>query len=115
MIEILSNKKVKARKEHTCNYCGGKINKGEIYEISSLKYEGTIYPWKNHLKCDKLTSDLTMFDDLYGEGLDEETFNEIVQEFIYKNLSEDEWEIFDLTGEDAVNKAIEIVNKNKEV
>lgn len=70
MVQTLSNKEVKARKEHTCNYCGGKINKGEVYKNYNLKYEDTMYTWKNHLKCSKLTS--------------EETFNEFVQEFLYK-------------------------------
>jgi len=107
MIEMISMKNKEARIEHTCMFCDGKINKGEEYEYSKLKYEGDLYTWKTHLKCRDLAQELEMYDD--GEGVDGQRFSEFVDEFLYDNMSEDEWEECELCGEEAVDKAIEIL------
>ena len=39
MIQVMINKKRKARQEHKCSYCNGTINKGEKYHFSRLKYD----------------------------------------------------------------------------
>lgn len=69
---------VKARKPHRCSYCGCAIEKGEVYERTTLKYD-EIYTWKSHLKCVELTKKLKMFDEVYDEGLTSYDF----QEYIY--------------------------------
>ena len=109
MIETISNKKSKARKEHLCSYCEGTIKIGEIYGNSTHKYEGHIYTWKNHLKCQKLAEDLGMFHDLWSDGLDSDEFMYNVQEFLNINIDDADIELF---GEEAVDKSIEIL-KNK--
>lgn len=53
MIDILSNKHVKARKSHTCNLCKLKIEKGEVYRSAKLADGGEIWAWKEHLECSK--------------------------------------------------------------
>ena len=40
----------KARKEHQCNFCLGKINKGDIYLYDTLK-DGDFYTWKTCKHC----------------------------------------------------------------
>lgn len=72
---------VTARKEHVCDWCGGKISVGERYSCGVFKIDD-IYSWKNHLKCGELVSVLKMKGD-YGvsgtdfEGYIKEEFNEI--------------------------------------
>lgn len=112
MLETLSSKEVKARKEHTCMWCGGKIPKGEVYDRASMKYEGVPYTWVNHLKCSRLCSELNMEND--GEGITDEDFMEYIQEFLMDNMSEDEWENFNLNGEEAVDIAISVLNNKEE-
>ncbi len=113
MLETLSTSKPKARKKHTCMWCGGIIEKGEIYDKANLKYDDYLYTWKNHLKCSELCSSLDMCHD--GEGITDDIFMEYVQEYIRENMSEDEWEEFDLYGEEVVDKAIEILKINKDL
>ncbi len=72
-------KPVKAKKAHSCNYCHGVIDKGETYETSTHKFDGSVYTWKAHLKCQKLAVDMNMFDDA-DEGVTDEIFNEYVTE-----------------------------------
>ena len=66
-METLSNSKPKARKDHRCDYCGGVVNKGEIYT------------WKAHLSCTKLANDLNMFEES-SEGVTDADFQEYVAE-----------------------------------
>ena len=55
-METLSDKRVKARKEHTCDFCGKKIVKGEEYRRSTHVYEGQIYDWHGCDRCKKYVS-----------------------------------------------------------
>lgn len=44
----------KARKNHTCEYCGQIINAGEQYSIEQGKWEGEFFTRKLHLHCEKI-------------------------------------------------------------
>lgn len=55
-METLEEKVRKANKQHTCDYCGGIIEKGEIYDWSKHKQDGRLYEWKSHKKCSFLCS-----------------------------------------------------------
>lgn len=46
MPEIISECERKARKLHTCNYCGEIIQPGETYDYAVLRYAGDMYDWK---------------------------------------------------------------------
>lgn len=50
-MEVLAYNNVVARKDHVCNFCSGKIKKGEKYNIQTIKDNGEIYTWKAHLTC----------------------------------------------------------------
>ncbi len=82
MTTIKSNDR-KARKDHLCDWCLGKITKGEIYESAFLKNDGTAYQWKNHKDCSWIADKLKMFDQCDpGEGVSTSDFMEnIWQEF----------------------------------
>lgn len=87
MIDIISDTKQKARKDHKCNYCNQPILKGESYHAMVLKYDD-IYQWKSHLRCDKIASKLKMFD-YSDEGVTDEYFHECINEAYY-NLTEED-------------------------
>lgn len=73
----------KARKEHTCDFCGLKIEVGETYEDQTCVYDGEIYQWKSHLSCEELTQKLKMFVDCWhDEGLTMDAFQEYITEFL---------------------------------
>lgn len=53
MIDVLFDKKVKARKSHKCDLCRLEIKKGETYRYSKLADCGELWTWKEHLECSK--------------------------------------------------------------
>lgn len=79
MPEILSESKRKARKLHTCNYCGDSIQKGETYDYAKLKTD-YLYEWKNHEKCGFVAGELWDYIDP-DDGMTESDFQEGCQEF----------------------------------
>lgn len=83
MPEILQTKDRKARRTHTCSYCGEPIEKGEVYEWAKLKYEDMIYEWKNHTKCGFIANELWEFADP-DDGMSEDDFREACERFCRK-------------------------------
>ncbi len=90
--------KTKASKEHRCDFCAQKINKGEDYLNSIHKNDGEIYAWKTHQYCSDLADRLDMYEDgmltqegfqetvhavydriFYGKSLDEEVIDQLRQ------------------------------------
>lgn len=73
-----------ARKEHICELCGCKINKGRKYYRQTNVYDGCIYDWIEHEECREIASKLDMYDKCdYDEGLSSEVFKEILDNYIY--------------------------------
>ena len=64
-----------ARKPHKCNYCGGIIQPKERYNRYVGKYDGEIYTWDSHEKCDYVAQEIWEYCDP-DEGLGYEEFNE---------------------------------------
>ena len=105
-----------ANKEHTCNWCGGKIVKGEKYNRQTILFDGRIYDWVSHLDGLELTCLLNMYDYDCGEGISEDTFQECVDEYIYAHHYdkgadeiEKEWQNLSLYG-----KVVKIVKEIEE-
>lgn len=90
-METISSTKPKAKKQHTCNWCGGIIEVGDVYERQFLKDDG-VYVWKNHTKCSDIAWKLKMFD-FCDEGVTEDDFCEFIQEE-FNNLHRDKDELF---------------------
>jgi hypothetical protein len=42
---------IKAKKDHTCDFCGARISAGEMYLYSASKLDGDFFVWKEHLDC----------------------------------------------------------------
>lgn len=77
MKTISYSNNVKARKDHACDFCGFKINKGETYIKSTHVYDG-IYDWRTHADCGNLASKLNMYEDA-DEGVTQDMFMETVR------------------------------------
>ena len=62
MSRFLLSKRVKARKNHICDYCGLKINTGDQYTYAKIVSDDEyIHSWKSHLHCDKIVQKIDMF------------------------------------------------------
>lgn len=80
-METLSTKTHIARKEHRCDWCGQKIEKGEKYEYSFIVDGGDNWTFKNHLSCRELTNKLNMWNDAtWGEGVTDDLFCDIIND-----------------------------------
>ena len=80
MPEVIRECVRKARKSHSCDYCGNPIEAGEMYRNSVLKYDD-IYTWKTHLKCIEVATELWDFVDPMDYGMTGEEFRDACQEF----------------------------------
>lgn len=77
--------KVKARKTHTCSFCGFEINKGNYYHVSVIKNGGDIYSWKSHLECGRLYRELKMYEDADDGVTSEDFYEHITSTYIALN------------------------------
>lgn len=73
-METLSHKTVIARKDHNCNFCGLKINRGENYHTSFNIDGRESYAWKSHTDCQKL-AEIFLEDENDREGLTQDEFD----------------------------------------
>lgn len=116
MLDLISQTERKARKDHTCNYCGEKIEKGETYRSAFLKDGGDVYQWKGHLRCNIIATALWRYIDP-DDGMQEEDFQEGCAEFCYAFVCPD-CEFFkdrECTQEKAycLDKITEILKENR--
>jgi hypothetical protein len=81
----------KARKEHSCDWCGGKIKIGEKYTRAFCK-EDDVYVWKNHIRCEQIANHLKMFED---GALTESDFVENIEGYYSKIMNENYNEIYE--------------------
>lgn len=85
MYQNLTNKDVIARKEHQCDWCRQKINKGEKYNYQTFIFDGDFCQWHSHLTCHRVVSAIWDYCDPY-EGMDSWGFDEgcgdVCREFI---------------------------------
>ena len=78
-----------ARKEHLCDLCGCKINKGQKYYRQTNIYDGRIYDLIEHEECHQIASELDMYDELDDEGLSPDCFKEIIDDYIHREHYDD--------------------------
>ena len=58
MIQIIRESNHVAKKVHTCDFCGKFIEIGEQYCKKVLKFNGKIYTFKSHCKCEFIANEL---------------------------------------------------------
>ena len=113
MLTTLKESHPIARKEHICEFCGGKINKGQKYYRQTNIYDGCIYEWIEHKECHQIASELDMYDKCgFDDGLSPERFRDILDEYIdqehYDDITDDiaeDWQ--NLTKYEEVCKILE--------
>lgn len=72
-METISIVKRKARKDHICDTCRSRIQKGEEYEISTNKDNGELYTWKQCYHCKPIVE--RMFKEgFYPDGATDQDF-----------------------------------------
>lgn len=81
-MEVLSIKRVKARKPHRCDMCGKKIFIGEEYEAQNIVNCNEMYTFHQCDRCKPYVDELWSigFDGYYSDGLDSSTFEEFMWE-----------------------------------
>lgn len=77
MTETISSTWRKARKDHECSFCNHRIHKGERYRFDVLKYDGEMFTWKAHEKCNYIAIEIWDYVDP-DEGMSEEDFQQAV-------------------------------------
>lgn len=85
MVQVLRTAHPIARKRHVCMFCGGAIEVGQKYDRQTNVYDGDIYDWVSHEECSEVASELDMFDDCDDNGLDDESFRENLNAYVYEN------------------------------
>lgn len=79
-----------ARKEHICELCGCKINKGQKYYRQTNIYNGCIYEWIEHEECHQVTAELDMYSVCnIDDGLSSDDFGAAIDEYIYQEHCDD--------------------------
>ncbi len=77
----IRDKRVKARKEHVCDYCEKKIVKGEEYRLSTHTYDGEIYDWHSCDRCRLfVVKAFKELGDYVADGLSEQDFKDFMWE-----------------------------------
>lgn len=89
MAIFLGQKTIKsARKKHTCCFCGGDINIGDSYLITTSRargYGGYIDSFKQHDKCRNLTHVLGIYQDPWDDAISlKRGFQECVTEYVFE-------------------------------
>jgi hypothetical protein len=70
----------KARKEHNCSYCNGKIQIGETYDFSKNISDGELYEWKSHKQCTAIAIEFWEWIDP-DDGMSSDDFSEGCRDF----------------------------------
>lgn len=79
-----------ASKDHTCELCWCRIDKGQLYfRQTVVNDEGQIYDFVAHDECCDLEIKLNM-DNQCDDGLDAQTFQDTLDQHIQDNYSEEE-------------------------
>lgn len=90
MVTTIKDSHPIARKEHLCELCGCKINKGQKYYRQTNIFDGCIYDWIEHEECRKIASELDMYDECDSdEGLSTDCFKEILDDYIHREHHND--------------------------
>ena len=84
-MQILKELHPVAAKEHTCMFCGCKINVGERYQRQTIADSGEVYDWVCHDDCIRLTNLLDMYGDYPEDGITADDFQCAVSDYLADN------------------------------
>lgn len=80
MSNVLSSRRLRAKKRHCCDYCCEGIEVGEFYNRASLMEGGQFYEWKCHERCYVISNELWEYAGP-DDGMDSDLFSETCQSF----------------------------------
>lgn len=90
MLTTLKESHPIARKEHICELCGGKINKGQKYYRQTNIYDGRVYDWIEHEECGQVAYELDMYDECdIDTGLSSNDFGAVLDDYIHQEYYND--------------------------
>lgn len=113
-MDILSNRKSKARKDHRCDFCHSMIEKGEVYDRQVVK-DQQLYTWKTHLDCTQIAHKLNMYQnaaDAGYDGVNDDFFMEEINEE-YRRLFDDNYDGIKRSFRERLERVIKHHKKNK--
>jgi hypothetical protein len=90
-METIKDKRVKAKKEHSCDFCEKKIVKGEEYRLSTHVYDNQIFDWHSCDRCKEYVS--FAFEELgvyLSEGLTADEFHDFMREY-HPDVADEWW------------------------
>lgn len=102
-----------ARKEHICEFCAGKIQKGQKYDRQTNVYDGSIYDFITHQECSEVAHELMMYDDYDDSGLDGESFRSQLYSYIYDKHIEDIYTNWKFNRYEIVKKVLKELKMEK--
>lgn len=77
MNTTIKTNKVKARKDHKCGYCNGRIEKGDVHNTDICAGD-TIFTFRSHIHCSNLVSEMIDWND-FQDGLNSDSFMEEIR------------------------------------
>ena len=87
-VDIIEQRTRKARKQHSCDYCGSIIEKGEEYSCQKNIFDGTFYEWRTHLACSRVASAIWDYCDP-DDGMSDQDFQDGCQEVCQRFICPD--------------------------
>jgi len=67
VVQLVSRKRRRARKEHRCGECGQTIAPGDVYDVDATVYEGEFTAYKTCLTCVRIRESLFKCGWYYGQ------------------------------------------------
>ncbi len=105
---LLTQSTPRARKTHTCNWCGGDINVGETYERDTILDGNGFREWKSHTECSWFACEYVYCGD-QDNGVNEDDFVDVVMEMANEKGFDTELDTYEL-----VNLILEDENERKD-
>lgn len=75
----------KSRKDHCCDYCGCKIEKGTSYLNDTIVFDERMYNWKSHPECADIGAFMFQHNICDGDGVTSDWF----EDFVCRRLLDD--------------------------
>ena len=101
-MNLVKYKKVKAKEEHKCDFCGEIIEKGEEHYYSFVVDGKDNWPWRSHERCEDIAHTLQMYRYCNEEGLTSEAFKDSIDDYCQYNLKINDDELFNMTYKEKI-------------
>ena len=84
-MDLIRSKLIKkSRKNHCCDYCGCKIEKGTSYLNDTIVYDDRMYTWKSHPECADVGDFMFRHGVYDGDGVTVDWFEDFVSRRLFE-------------------------------